>query len=95
MRRRSIAIRTQVIAAASFLVTLPFELTSAVADEGGVSFWLPGQFGSLAAAPQQPGWSFADAYYHTTVNGGAMSQERESLSWALFHGQQWSASMPR
>jgi hypothetical protein len=21
------------------------------ADEGGVSFWLPGQFGSLAAAP--------------------------------------------
>jgi hypothetical protein len=23
----------------------------AKADEGGVSFWLPGQFGSLAAAP--------------------------------------------
>jgi hypothetical protein len=26
-------------------------------DEGGVSFWLPGQFASLAAAPAEPGWS--------------------------------------
>jgi hypothetical protein len=26
------------------------------ADEGGVSFWFPGQFGSLAAVPQAPGW---------------------------------------
>jgi hypothetical protein len=37
---------------------------TATADEGGVSFWLAGLFGSLAAAPQQPGWSFADIYYH-------------------------------
>jgi hypothetical protein len=42
----------------------------AVADEGGVSFWLPGQFGSLAAAPSQPGWSFANVYYHASVSGG-------------------------
>ena len=40
------------------------------ADEGGISFWLPGQFGSLAAAPAQPGWSAASIYYHTTVNAG-------------------------
>lgn len=40
------------------------------ADEGGVSFWLPGQFGSLAAAPGTPGWSFAALYYHTSVEGG-------------------------
>src|SRR5262249_4001373 len=53
------------------LGVLPF-LPSAVvlADEGGVSFWLPGQFGSLAAAPAQPGWSIATTYYHPTVNGG-------------------------
>lgn len=38
------------------------------ADEGGVSFWLPGQFGSLAAAPGQAGWSFASIYYHTSVD---------------------------
>jgi hypothetical protein len=30
--------------------------TIAAADEGGVSFWLPGLFGSLAAVPQQAGW---------------------------------------
>ncbi len=43
---------------------------SATADEGGVSFWLPGQYGSLAATPQQPGWAFATIYYHTSVTGG-------------------------
>jgi hypothetical protein len=41
------------------------------ADEGGVSFWVPGFFGSLAAAPQQPGWSLASIYYHTTVSAGS------------------------
>ena len=44
--------------------------TIAAADEGGVSFWVPGTFGSLAATPQQPGWSFAGIYYHTTVSAG-------------------------
>src|SRR5262245_12609452 len=43
----------------------------APADEGGVSFWLPGFFGSLAAAPQQPGWSLTSIYYHTSVSAGA------------------------
>jgi hypothetical protein len=43
---------------------------AANADEGGVSFWLPGFFGSLAAAPQQPGWSVATVYYHTSVDAG-------------------------
>jgi hypothetical protein len=52
---------------------------AALADEGGLSFWLPGLFGSLAAVPQQqPGWSFASIYYHTTVSaGGDVSLERE------------------
>jgi hypothetical protein len=40
------------------------------ADEGGISFWLPGQFGSLAAAPAQPGWSAASIYYHTKLSAG-------------------------
>jgi hypothetical protein len=43
----------------------------ALADEGGVSFWVPGFFGSLAATPQQPGWSLANIYYHTSVSAGA------------------------
>jgi hypothetical protein len=42
----------------------------ALADEGGVSFWIPGFFGSLAAAPQQPGWSVTTIYYHTSVDAG-------------------------
>src|SRR3954467_2468135 len=41
------------------------------ADEGGVSVWVPGFFGSLAATPQQPGWSLANIYYHTSVSAGA------------------------
>ena len=44
---------------------------SSLADEGGVSFWVPGFFGSLAAAPQQPGWSLANIYYQTNVSGGS------------------------
>ena len=37
-----------------------------IADEGGVSFWLPGQFGSFAAVPQAPGWSLPLAYFHAS-----------------------------
>ena len=52
-----------------------------LADEGGVSFWLPGFYGSLAAVPQQqPGWSAVWAYYHTTVSASgdvALSREFE------------------
>jgi len=60
-------------ALASALVTgaLVGAPTVALADEGGVSFWLPGFFGSLAAAPLQPGFSVVNMYYHTTVSAGA------------------------
>jgi len=44
---------------------------TARADEGGVSFWVPGFFGSLAATPQVPGWNLASIYYHTSVSAGA------------------------
>ena len=43
-----------------------------------MSFWLPGQFGSLAAVPAQPGWSFANIYYHTDVSaGGQLAAARQ------------------
>jgi hypothetical protein len=42
------------------------------ADEGGVSFWLPGLYGSLAAVPQAaPGWSLYTFSYYTNVTAGA------------------------
>jgi hypothetical protein len=48
------------------------------ADEGGVSFWLPGLYGSLAAVPATAGWSFLMFQYHTSVNAGAdVSAARE------------------
>ena len=40
------------------------------AGEGGVSFWLPGLFGSLAALPGQPGFAWTTLYYHTSVGAG-------------------------
>jgi len=47
---------------------------AAYADESGVSYWLPGRFGSLAATPQEPGWSMAAVYYHTSVGRGRRSK---------------------
>ena len=49
-----------------------------LADESGTSFWLPGQFGSLAAVPGTPGWAVASVYYHTSVSaGGNVAAARE------------------
>jgi hypothetical protein len=60
------------------LATIVSAPRSVLADEGGVSFWIPGFFGSLAATPQQPGWSVATIYYHTSVSaGGDVALARE------------------
>jgi hypothetical protein len=48
------------------------------ADESGISFWLPGQYGSLAAVPQTPGWALGVVYYHTSIAGsGNVAAARE------------------
>src|SRR5262245_32932664 len=44
--------------------------SAAHADNGGLSFWLPGIFGSLAAVPGQPGWTWSSLYLHLEVAGG-------------------------
>ena len=41
------------------------------ADEGGTSFWLPGQMGSFAALPADPGWSLAAIYYYSSTSADA------------------------
>jgi hypothetical protein len=55
------------------LLTLAVALMpqASLADEGGVSFWLPGTFGSLAAVPGTPGWSVSTFFYNTNVSAGA------------------------
>src|ERR1700740_981250 len=52
----------------AFLVAAACATDKAAADEDGISFWIPGFFGSLAAAPQQPGWSYTAFNYFTDVS---------------------------
>jgi hypothetical protein len=76
-RRQRLRLTSTAIALATAASTVAIPKTS-FADEGGVSFWLPGLFGSLAAAPQQPGWSFAAINYYTNVSAsGAIAASRE------------------
>jgi hypothetical protein len=53
---------------AAALLTYP---PAALADAGGVSFWLPGLFGSLAAVPTVPGWAYETIYLHLQANAGS------------------------
>jgi hypothetical protein len=62
--------RARVHVAAALLLSV-LGVHPAMADEGGTSFWIPGLYGSLAAAPGSPGWSFGSVYYHTSVDAGA------------------------
>ena len=67
--------RTNIWGAAGLGLLLCFTSSKpAAADEGGLSFWLPGQFGSLAATPVTPGWSWATIYIHTSIASGAGQQ---------------------
>jgi hypothetical protein len=60
------------------IVLIGFGIGNAQADETGVSYWLPGRFGSLAAVPQVPGWSMAEVYYHTSVDAsGAVAAAKQ------------------
>jgi hypothetical protein len=55
------------------------------ADENGASFWIPGFFGSLAAAPQQPGWSAVMIYYHTDVSASGSAALSREISIGQFN----------
>jgi hypothetical protein len=57
-------------AAMAGLIGLFASSENARADQGGVSFWVPGFFGSFAASPQTPGFNLATIYYHTSVGAG-------------------------
>jgi hypothetical protein len=71
------AIRPALVGAIA-ISTVALSPQTAHADEGGVSFWLPGLFGSLAAAPVTPGWSLGSIYYHTSVGAsGSVAAAKE------------------
>jgi hypothetical protein len=42
----------------------------ALSANGGLSFYLPGTFGSLAAAPLVPGWAYSTIYLHVAQSAG-------------------------
>jgi len=54
---------------AALACSLALSANPARADQGGVSFWLPGAFGSLAATPLVPGWSLGAIYLHSSMVG--------------------------
>jgi hypothetical protein len=61
----------QILLASAAIVAVSLAAPSlARADEGGVGFWLPGQFGTLAAVPQTPGWNLGIIDYYTSVTAG-------------------------
>jgi hypothetical protein len=74
-RRRRRALATSTALAIGAIVSLP---GVSFADEDGVSFWLPGLFGSLAAVPQQPGWQLTVMNYYDSVSAsGSVAAARE------------------
>jgi hypothetical protein len=52
------------------------------ADEGGVSFWFPGLYGSLAATPQVPGWAigFIDIYNPVSASGNVAAAREITIN---------------
>src|SRR3954466_319553 len=70
-KNKTLTLRTALIGAGLALTGIALEPDPTRADEGGVSFWVPGFFGSLAATPQTPGFSYASIFYHASVDAGA------------------------
>ena len=65
-RRRLFASTAALATAGAMSLAAP-----ALADEGGVSFWVSGIYASLAAVPLQPGWTVNETYYHWQGQAGA------------------------
>jgi hypothetical protein len=65
------------------LVILPESVVHA--DEGGASFWLPGQYASLAAVPGTLGWSLPSSlyYYDGSASASAPVQRGGVIAFGL------------
>jgi hypothetical protein len=74
LRSQFLLLAASVLALAAVLATSKISR----ADEGGIGFWLTGEFGSLAAAPQVPGWALAVInIYESEHASGAVAAARE------------------
>ncbi|HEY2226893.1 MAG TPA: transporter [Xanthobacteraceae bacterium] len=84
-KRRNVGRRSGPVLAAAIVAAGGLIPSASFADEGGVSFWLPGLFGSLAATPATPGWLLNTFYYHTSVNAGADVARAREISIGRFN----------
>jgi hypothetical protein len=80
-RRRRLASAVTALAISAAIFSIP---KSAFADEDGTSFWIPGFFGSLAAAPQVPGWSFTSILYNTNVSASGNAAVAREITIGQF-----------
>ena len=71
-----VRIWSRVLTACFAVAIVVSSTTMSLADEDGISFWIPGLFGSLAAAPLQPGWSLTTTYYHDDVSASVAALMR-------------------
>jgi hypothetical protein len=81
-RRPFLASAAVVLAFSAAIFLIP---KSALADESGTSFWIPGFFGSLAAAPQQPGWSLTSMLYNTNVSASGNAAVAREITIGRFN----------
>ena len=66
------------IAAAALTAAMISLSPRSYADENGISFWVPGLYGSLAAVPANPGFSISTIYYPVFASAsGDIAAQRE------------------
>src|SRR5262245_30562893 len=76
--RTSVSLPSLLVSATLALAAAALLPSKSFADEDGVSFWLPGLFGSLAAVPQKPGWQVTAVNYFDSVSAsGNVAAARE------------------
>jgi len=72
--------RSRVVDCAAAVAALVLCTDVSHADQSGSSFWFPGQFASLAAVQQTPGWALSVIDYHSSVAAaGSAAAAREIL----------------
>src|SRR5262249_4907864 len=78
--------RPRTLVTSLLLVVTGLMPNASLADEGGVSFWLPGLYGSLAAVPASaPGWALGTFLYNTSVHAGADVSDAREITIGRFN----------
>jgi hypothetical protein len=75
-------VRLRLVTALFAAATIASSADTSLADEGGVSFWIPGLYGSLAAVPQVPGWAVGiiDLYNPVSAGGNVAAARQVTIN---------------